>query len=188
MNIPFRLTYKRYEEIKKIVSSKIREWSINDLPYDCFRLCQKLGIRLKKYYDQDLETIAILMERSKDGFCFASTDTDGYSFFTIVYNDRMPPKRIRFTIMHEIGHITLDHMEHSDLAEVEANFFAQYILAPTPTLQYHTPLSSLKVSQLFNISEECAGNILVQYKNWREKGAPTLLPYEATLLKHFHYL
>ena len=44
----------------------------------------------------------------------------------------MYDRRIRFTIMHEIGHIVLDHTEHSDLAESEANFFAKYALAPPP--------------------------------------------------------
>lgn len=36
--------------------------------------------------------------------------------------------------MHEIGHIVLDHSEGSELAEVEARFFAKYALAPPPLI------------------------------------------------------
>jgi Zn-dependent peptidase ImmA (M78 family) len=90
--------------------------------------------------------------------------------------------------MHEIGHIVLDHTEHSQLAEAEANFFAQYMLAPTPTLQYFLPLAASKVSFLYNISEECAKNVIIQFKNWKEKGEPFLLPYEKTLLEHLHFI
>ncbi len=30
----------------------------------------------------------------------------------------VPDRRIRFTIMHEIGHIIFDHTEHSVLAQI----------------------------------------------------------------------
>ena len=52
-------------------------------------------------------------------------EENGQSVFYIFYDDSMYDRRIRFTIMHEIGHIVLDHTEHSDLAESEANFFAK---------------------------------------------------------------
>lgn len=184
----FRLTYQRYEEIKKVVIAKLQEWGIDRLPFDCFLLCEKLGIVLKKYYDQDSITLQNLLARSEDAFCFVAVNDEGYSYFTIVYNDHKPKHRIRFSIMHEIGHIVLDHSEHSTLAETEANFFAQYMLVPIPILQYHQPLSSPKISSLYNISEECANNILIQYRNWKEKGCPELFPYEASLLRYFHYL
>ena len=183
----FKLPYERYEEIKKIVASKIREWGINRLPYNCFNLCRSLGIVLKKYSEQDSLTQKKLMDISEDAFCYVIT-IDGVAKHCIAYNDKMPQHRIRFSIMHEIGHIVLDHTEHSQLAEVEANFFAQYILVPTPTLQYFYPLFTSKISSLYNISEECAKNVLIQFNNWKEKGSPFLLPFETALLKHFHFI
>ena len=187
MSKRFRLTYRRYEEIKKIASSKIKEWDIQHLPYNCYDLCKTLGIRLKKYSDQNETTKQELMEFSEDAFCYMLYK-DGFAIRGIAYNDKMPQHRIRFSIMHEIGHIVLDHSEHSQLAEAEANFFAQYMLAPTPTLQYILPLVASKVSNLYNISEECAKNVIIQFKNWKEKGEPFLLPYETALLEHLHLI
>ena len=43
----------------------------------------------------------------------------------IYYNDKKDAGRIRFTILHEIGHFVLGHLQQSDLAESEANFFAK---------------------------------------------------------------
>jgi len=183
----FRLPYGRYEEIKKIASSKIEEWGITQLPYNCFSLCQSLGISLRRYSNQDESTKQKLMKISEDAFCYAFNE-NGFLVRGIAYNDKMPKRRIRFSIMHEIGHIVLDHTEHSQLAEAEANFFAQYMLVPTPTLQYILPLAVSKVSFLYNISEECAKNVIIQFKNWKEKGDPFLLPYEKTLLEHLHLI
>ena len=187
MNKRFRLPYKRYEDIKKIASSKIKEWGIKSLPYNCFQLCKVLGIVLKKYSDQEQSVQKELTEFSEDAFCYTIVE-NGCAVRVIAYNDKMPEHRIRFSIMHEIGHIVLDHTEHSQLAEAEANFFAQYMLAPTPTLQYFLPLAASKVSFLYNISEECAKNVIIQFKNWKEKGEPFLLPYEKTLLEHLHFI
>ena len=56
--------------------------------------------------------------------------------------------RINNTIMHEIGHIVLDHSEDSELAEKEVKFFAKYALVP-PVLVH-----KLKLAANMNLSLE----------------------------------
>ena len=58
------------------------------------------------------------MEYSEDAFCYTLVESV-FAVRVIVYNDKMPEHRIRFSIMHEIGHIVLDHSEDSELAEKE---------------------------------------------------------------------
>ena len=41
-----RLLDKRYEEIKKIVVSLFTELNLYDVPIDCFKICERLGIRV----------------------------------------------------------------------------------------------------------------------------------------------
>ena len=41
-----RLLDKRYEEIKKIVVELFTELNLYDVPIDCFKICELLGIRV----------------------------------------------------------------------------------------------------------------------------------------------
>lgn len=53
------------------------------------------------------------MKKSEDGFSVEKNIGEWY----IYYNDKKDYGRINNTIMHEIGHIVLDHSEDSELAE-----------------------------------------------------------------------
>ena len=68
----------------------------------------------------------------------------------------MYDRRIRFTIIHEIGHIFLGHTKHSDLAESEADFFARYSLAPPPIIHEYKPEDYYEPANIFQIILECA--------------------------------
>ena len=58
---------------------------------------------------------------------FIEKDGREYSFYNDI--DRCY-ERQNWTILHEIGHIVLDHTGHSEHEEDEANFFAKYAIAP----------------------------------------------------------
>ena len=97
----------------------------------------------------------------------------------------MYDRRIRFTIMHEIGHIVLDHTEHSDLAESEANFFAKYALAPPPLVHKYKPEDYCELAEIFQLSQECAMNAMKFYHRWLRYGPRNYLDYEIVLLDLF---
>ena len=128
-----RLQNDRYEFIKAKVVNMFKKYNINSIPVDCFEICKKMFIEVKPYSKLGAIGLEKAMSVSSDGFCMmhpmriCSIKVDSWYIF---YNDSMLKERIRFTIMHEIGHIVLDHSEHSELAEAEANFFAKYALAP----------------------------------------------------------
>lgn len=63
-----RLLDRRYEEIKKIVVSLFTELNLCDVPINCFKICDLLGINLIKYSDVSEKKRKACREFSKDGF------------------------------------------------------------------------------------------------------------------------
>ncbi|WP_455719013.1 ImmA/IrrE family metallo-endopeptidase [Anaerosporobacter sp.] len=80
---------------------------------------------------------------------------------SIFYNDEKPETRIRFSLMHELGHILLDSED-----EFAANVFASNILAPRIAIQYSSK-NYKDVMNLFGLSEEAANIAFNDYKRWR---------------------
>lgn len=80
---------------------------------------------------------------------------------SIFYNDEKPETRIRFSLMHELGHILLNTDE-----EFAANVFASNILAPRIAIQYSCK-NYRDVMNLFELSEEAANIAFNDHKRWR---------------------
>lgn len=93
------------------------------------------------------------------------------SLALIVYDDTLnvPFSRIRWSIMHEIAHVILGHLDDFELTrldrksnseygvlEVEANFFVSEFLMPTPILKAINPDSPEKIASAFQVSEEAS--------------------------------
>lgn len=179
-----RLLDRRYEEIKKMVVSLFAELNLFNVPIDCFKICDLLGINLIKYSDVSEKKRKACKEFSKDGF-FVEIEKNGQSAFRIYYDNSMYERRIRFTIMHEVGHIILDHTEHSDLAESEADFFARYALAPPPLIHKYKPEDYYELANIFQVSLECAMYAMRAYHMWLRYGPSDYLDYEIVLLDLF---
>lgn len=183
-----RLTSDRYEVIKKIVVKMFVENDIRQIPIDCFEICQKMCIKLRKYTQLKSDALLKAEEISEDGLCMLIEE--GPEPFVslqwyIFYDDTKSRERIRFTIMHEIGHIVLEHTEHSQLSESEANFFAKYSLAPPPLVHRIKPEDYMDISNAFNLSQECAYYAMSFYSKWLQYGSSKYLNYEVELLSLF---
>ena len=63
-----RLLDKRYEEIKRIVVSLFTELNLYNVPVDCFKICELLGLRVIKYSEVKEQKRKACKEFSKDGF------------------------------------------------------------------------------------------------------------------------
>ena len=149
-----RLTNDKYEVIKQNVVKMFIDNDIRRIPIDCFEICQKMCIELKKYSQLTPEALQKAKEISEDGFCLlVEKGPIPFAFLQwyIFYDDTKSRERIRFTIMHEIGHIVLGHTEHSQLAESEANFFAKYSLAPPPLVHKIQPEDYMDISTAFDL-------------------------------------
>lgn len=93
--------------------------------------------------------------------------------YLILYNNYAYGPRIPFTICHEIGHIVLNHLlefsqtsitgegltdKEYEVLEIEADFFAEEILMPSPVLRYLMPLRPEEIATLCNVSMTAATN------------------------------
>lgn len=159
------LDRQRYDEIASLVARLLNELKINCIPIDPFEIGARLGFELVSYSSTSPQVHELAMMESKDGFSFLSDHS-----WIILYNDKKPNTRIRFTIAHEIGHILLDHSQASELAEAEANYFARYLIAPPVLIQLVAHLGISLVADLFCICLETATYALRQATNRRQFG------------------
>lgn len=178
----------RYEEIKTIVIEMFKRYDIRNIPIDCFEITTKMGIILKPYSRLAKDGIEAALAESNDGFCLLRRE--GFKPFMvnqwyIFYNDTLPRRRIRFTLMHEIGHVVLDHLQESDLAESEANFFAKYALAPPPLVNEISPEDYMELGSAFDLSNQFARHAFSYYEKWLNNGEKFYRSEELELIEQF---
>lgn len=180
------LTNRIKEEIEKEAIRTLRDCDIHKLPVDINQLMSSKDIEIRYYLSCTEEMRNHLLKASTDGF----TKRDGENSMIYINDNGMNiEERMRFTFMHELGHIVLNHLEHSELAEREADYFAGYILAP-PVLIY-TLKDDFKnkdyISYIFKISRPASVRALCTYYNWLNQYNETkhLENYEIVTLQLF---
>ena len=154
------ITSERYEEIKEIVADMYEDVGYIEIPMNVFELCHKLNIRLIRYSSLSPTCAEYSKQFSDDGFNLLNVNTFQYQIY---YNDQMPPERVTFTIMHEIGHIMIGHREHTEENEQEANFFAKTALVPLGLIVKLSLKTSYDIADTFGISLEFARNIVSHF-------------------------
>lgn len=169
MKIP---QYARYDYCYIKACEFLEEYNINSFPIDPFLIIKKnhWGITtysdLMKVFNCDRECV-IQCLGSKDGY--TQLDKSNYS---IAYNDDDDyGNRIRFTLMHEIGHIYLNHLtdfeatrlyrssltkSENKVLENEANAFARNVLVPTAMLEHLKDKRAKNVARRFGITPAAA--------------------------------
>lgn len=176
-----KLSNERYEEIKEIITKLFIEFKISCVPISGFEIATKMGVKVFPYSSIPIKKRYLLYKKSDDGFSVEKANGQWYIF----YNDEQGYGRVNNTIMHEIGHIVLDHSEESELAEKEVNFFAKYALAP-PVLVHKLELNNaMDISTRFEISYEAACYALSYYRKWIRYGGSNYTNYELCLLDLF---
>lgn len=143
---------------------------IDSLPVYPTRIINRHGWKLYTYPEfankVHKSVSALIEEFDKEGFVFWSNSEQN---FVICYNPDFPPDVIRWTLMHEIGHIVLNHVtvsvpalsrvrtEQRSLFEVEAQGFARRVLCPSIVLHACRALEPAQIMRLCGISREAAG-------------------------------
>ena len=176
----FRLSDKRCEEIKEIVVDTFEKLDIRCVPINGFEMASKLNAVVVPYSSKPQEAQILMKQRSEDGFV-AMREGVWYIF----YNDRKRYDRLNNTLVHECGHIILDHTEESELAEAEAKFFAKYALAPPPLIHKLELKTAIEVHNAFDISLQAAEYALDYYHKWLTYGNKDYTVYEQRLLQLF---
>jgi Predicted Zn peptidase len=105
----------------------------------------------------------------------------------ILYNENRYSPRMRFTILHEIGHIRLNHKKDGSQEEIEANFFASQAIAPNIVLREILnrgyPLTQSLLTSAFWISKECANKKMNYLGRYPEIHSNEL---DSAILKEFN--
>ena len=177
----WKLTDEEYEFVKGEVCHIFEKFRIKCIPVSGFEIASKMGITLIAYSGLSEKKLKKALEVSTDGFFI---EKDGREF--IFYNDiDRCYERQNWTILHEIGHIVLDHTGHSEHEEDEANFFAKYAIAPPVLIHKIGAESFVDVYDAFDISMEAAWYAFDYYQTWRSRYARVkcLTEYEIRLLE-----
>ncbi len=157
------------------------EYDVCCIPVNGFELATKMGIKVIPYSAIHESKRHLFLIESEDGFSIL-TDTGEWRIY---YNDEKCYRRINNTIMHEIGHIVLDHTQDSELAEKEVNFFAKYALVP-PVLVHKMQITDPSdIAKHFDVSYEAARYAYSYYLKWLRYGNSIYTDYELTTLNLF---
>lgn len=177
-----RLPSWRYEEIKKILSALLCLCHVTHFPISGFEIAHELGIRVIPYSHVSEKLREAYETASHDGFHII----DPKMHITIYYNDGMPYERVNFTLLHEIAHIVLGHLEHSELAEKEANFAGGFMAAPPAVLDLINPQSPREVALVCQLSRQASIHAFNRLQSWRFiKQQFPLTSYERRLRDQF---
>ena len=172
----------KYKEIESKVVDLYLEQDIRKIPLDPFEILKQRGYVLLPFSKFNSFNYPDVMDDNNDAFSFYSPELKTY---IIVYNDNKPLQRIRFTLMHELGHIDLGHKGESELARKMADYYAGYALAPSPLIGFFASDEIFDIISTFWVSLECAEVCSLRYKNWKQFGGRHYKDYELQLLNLF---
>lgn len=160
-NGEWKLKDEEYEFIKGEVINIFVTYKIKCVPVSGFEIASKMGVTMIPYTSLNRIQLNEAIKTSNDGF-FVELNGEEY----ILYNNELSYERQNWTILHEIGHIVLDHQGRSEKEEYEADFFAKFAIAP-PVLIHELQLNSVdEVYKYFNISHEAAVYAFDYYCKW----------------------
>lgn len=159
----WKLADEEYEFIKGEIIHIFEKYNIKCIPVSGFEIASKMKIALIPYSGLSKRKLNKSLEVSKDGF-FIEKDGKEHIFYNDI--DRCY-ERQNWTILHEIGHIVLDHTGHSYQEEDEANFFAKYAIAPPVLVHKIGAKCPQDIYEVFDISFEAAVYAYEYYCSWK---------------------
>lgn len=153
-----KLAPSRYEEIKALGADLIEDYELV-YPLEPFEIADVLGVHVA-IHTEGLPATAQRFSTS-DGYTEPVAAQHGWKF-RVHISGSTPAIRQRFTLMHELAHVWLDHLRADatltdERAEGEANFLANYLLAPDILVVMWAPeLTISAIAQVFHMSDEAA--------------------------------
>lgn len=148
--------------IRTKVSEVLTECNVKYFPFDCFQILLHYGYKIYTYSElekKNHELYKMCISYSQDAFRVGHLKL-------IAYNEKKPASRIRFSLMHELGHHILEHKSDTPENEAEANYFASNILAPRLAMYYAKLKSVQEVADLFGISTSAAYYAAQDFSEW----------------------
>lgn len=172
----------------KIIEAALRvftECKVESFPIPCDAILTHYGYRIYKYYElmqKNAELYDMCINYSEDAFHHRGS-------MIIAYNTHKPAGRIRFSLMHELGHHMLNHKSDSRQNEQEANAFASNILAPRIAIYYADCKNAADVGKIFGLTMEASQYAFDDFRRWRRQvhtHKQALTPGEWGIYRHFY--
>lgn len=175
------MNQQQQNKIDAAVLNVFSTCKVRSLPFSCQELLSFYGYSCIPYNSLSPEKQLACTTISDDAFCLNHT---------VYYNSNTAPFRIRFSLMHELGHICLRHTSvsgKSQSPEQEANAFASLILAPRMVIHYSGCRTAEDLSRVFQMTFEASGYALNDYYRWydhilRDK----MSPLDKAMYLHFY--
>ncbi len=178
--------------------SFLLDQKIASLPVDPFRIATQNGWKIYTYEAFAAvvgKSVAELIARyEKDGFAFCAKGDDT---FVICYNSALPFSTCRWTLLHEIAHIHLGHInpqtpiisrvrtEYRPLLEQEAQGFARRVLCPSIVLHHCKAHEPDQIMRLCGVSRDAANYRSKYLKKLETRGMFGVHPLERKVEAQF---
>ena len=176
----------RQIEIEEAVVDLLEEYGLSSYPISVGKILETLQIDPIPYSElaERERELALLASQDK---AFNVTSRD-YMRAQIVFDDTRGSYfyRARFSGGHELGHVWLEHEENTPNREIEADYYAGYLLAPHPLILTMEDQSINNVSERFGISKPCALVAIDQANASRREGGPWR-PHEQWLINNVEW-
>ena len=179
------LNYAAYKNVRDGAWQCLIDNNITSLPVDLRIIARSAGIKIVSNKNADV----------------LSNDETGKSLllgdqWLVVYDDKSPKGRRRFTIAHEFGHIFLGHELVGDAhrrsfrlnrpqEETDADMFAARILAPACVLQALDIHSAEEIASLCGMSMEASAYRAERMEELYQRNKFDLSPLERAVRKQF---
>lgn len=147
-----------YSRLLRYTLEVYTECGITSFPIDC--------IAILNHYDFKVYSYKELEDKNQELFHFCKTFTDdAFTWGNIIaYNEKTKPERIRFSLMHELGHHVIGLPPAHQSYESYADYFASNLLAPRSVI-WHLKIENVKdICNKFQVSAMAANRILEDYK------------------------
>lgn len=153
------MNYKKYQKSRDSAWQILIDCHIDKLPVRVSEICKNLQIKIVNFSAAQEFIKTYRLEKRAEG-------SDGFTFNGIIfYNDKCNPKRQRFTVAHELGHLLLHNgfgfynrepSRTDNPLEMEANVFASRLLAPACVLWGIGAENAKQIAMLCDISLKSA--------------------------------
>lgn len=127
-------------------------YEIKSFPVDCFEIIRKHGFKIVKYSE---------LSSTKEAACRKLSDDACLIEDNLYYDENVHPRRIAFSIAHELGHHFLRTNNEDDADE-----FASHFLAPRILIHKYNLRNADQIRDTFGLSYAASNRALMSYREW----------------------
>ena len=157
-----------------------KKCDIRTFPIDCEKIIECHNYRIRSY----AEVLSQLPEACQLAKAFSDDSFADKENRLILYNNKVSKYRVRFSQMHELGHIVLGHIGKCQEYEDEADIFASNILAPRVAIKYYDCKTADDIHDIFCMSYAASNRAIMDYNKWKLEDISDE-DYELNLWIHF---